>query len=391
MSFPLILTILALDRKRKPAHRSTITCSLSHGISAAEIMSDTPQSPSKHQAWRCVLGTLAFIFLAQCAIYTWQHLASEKVPAIASATFANGFKVEIIRAELTTKLTHQPSRFIIWSPLTESISFAHSFMLFSTKEVNGSLSEASIEHQTHQRGLYLLLRAFLPDGTAFTSDHFIADEGKNLIKIQRQGTRMTGGQKIPSGHALEQCGLLMEVEDGADGWLPFAGPIFADTKDAHALASRSPFPRTNPTLRIRFQTPGQAPVVASIPNPGYASSFTSWKPETLPVSRESELYRVELSELLCISAPSEKFRFSPSFRHVEKPPLYRDQPVTQVLVEDIQGNAIFYSDGYTLLPGHKLTRIIYTIQPQAGTFPWHPADVIFIGTGMTRPPWLKPG
>lgn len=312
----------------------------------------------------------------------WQSLSTVKQPAIATATFADGFTVEIIRAELTPKLIYKPSRFVSWSLLSEGTTSAHSSLFFTTKEVNGSLSEASVEHQTYQPSLCLLLRAFHPDGTAFTSDHFIADEGKDVIKAQREGTRLTNGQKISCSNNLEQCGLLIESEDGVDGWLPLAGPIFADTQDAHALALRSPFPRTNPTLRLRFRTPGRDPVEASIPNPGYAAIFPSLKPEPLPVRKESTWYRIELTELHRTSPPTEKFSFVPIFRHEEKPPLHLVRPETYTLVEDMQGNPIFHSDGYTLLPGHKLARIFYTIRPEAGTFPWQPAEVLFIGTGV---------
>ena len=133
---------------------------------------------------------------------------------------------------------------------------------------------------------------------------------------------------------------------------------------------------------LRFRTPGRDPVEASIPNPGYAASFPSLEPEPLPARKESTWYRVELTELHRTSLPTEKFSFTPIFRHEEKPPLHLDQPETYLRVEDIQGNAIFYSDGFKLLPGHKLARIFYTIRPRAGTFPWNPAEVIFISTGV---------
>ena len=344
-------------------------------------MSETPPSPTPH-GWWWVLGTLVMISLGLLAVLAWQRLDSIQEPAIASATFANCFKVEIVRAELAPKLIHKPFRFVTWVALSESISYAHSSMLFSTKETNGTLSEASLEHQTRLPCLYLLLRAYRPDGTAFTTDHFIADEGLDLLRVQRKGTRLVGSEQVSGTSALELCQLLVEVEDGAGGWLPFCGPVFADSRDAHALASRSPFPRASPTLRLRFQTPGQSPVETSIPNPGHRSSFPSLKPVSVPAVKESDRYRVELTHLNRIESPSPRLSFKPDFRHEAKPLLYLEHPADDIRVEDMQGNPIFYSAGYTLLPDHKLARILYTLRPQAETFPWNAADVTFIASGF---------
>jgi hypothetical protein len=322
------------------------------------------------------------IALGLLAVVAWQRLDSIKEPAITSATFADGFKVEIVRAELTPKLTHKPFRLLIWAAMSEGVGYARSSHLFSTKETNGRLFEASLEHQSRLPCLSLLLRAYRPDGTAFTSDHFIANEGLDLLRVERKGTRLVGCEQVSANSALEACQLLVEVEDGAGGWLPFCGPVFADARDAHALALRSPFPRTSPTLRLRFQTPGQPPVEASIPNPGYRSSFPSLKPESVPAVRESDRYRVELTQLRRNTAPATALNFTPTFRIESKPPLHLDHPATEIRVEDMQGNPIFYSAGYTLLPGQKLARLHYTLRPQAETFPWNAADVTFIASGF---------
>lgn len=212
--------------------------------------------------------------------------------------------------------------------------------------------------------------------------HFIADEGLDLLRVQRKGTRLVGSEQVSGTSALELCQLLVEVEDGAGGWLPFCGPVFADSRDAHALASRSPFPRASPTLRLRFQTPGQSPVETSIPNPGHRSSFPSLKPVSVPAVKESDRYRVELTHLNRIESPSPRLSFKPDFRHEAKPLLYLEHPADDIRVEDMQGNPIFYSAGYTLLPDHKLARILYTLRPQAETFPWNAADVTFIASGF---------
>lgn len=344
-------------------------------------MSETPPSPPAH-GWWWVLGTLVIIALGLLAVVAWQRLDSIKEPAIASATFADGFKVEIVRAELTPKLTHKPFRLFTWAAMSEGVSYARSSLLFSTKETNGRLSEASFEHQSRLPCLSLLLRAYRPDGTAFTSDHFIADEGLDLLRVKRKGTRLIGCEEASRTSALGLCQLLVEVEDGAGGWLPFCGPVFADTRDAHALALRSPFPRTSPTLRLRFQTPGQSPVETSIPNAGYRSSFPSLEPVSIPAVKESDRFRVELTKLSRNASHSTALNFSPTFKIESKPPLHLDQPATDIRVEDMQGNPIFYSNGYTLLPGHKLARLHYTLRPQAGTFPWNAADVTFIASGF---------
>jgi hypothetical protein len=322
------------------------------------------------------------IALGLLAVLAWQSLDSIKEPAIASATFAEGFKVEIVRAELTSKLIHKPFRFVTWTAMSEGIRYARSSLFFSTKETNGRLSEASFEHQSRLPCLSLLLRAYRPDGTAFTSDHFIADEGLDLLRVKRKGTRLIGYEEASGTSALGLCQLLVEVEDGAGGWLPFCGPVFADTRDAHALALRSPFPRTSPTLRLRFQNPGQSPVETSIPNPGYRSSFPSLEPESLPAVRESDRFRLELTQLRRNASHSAALNFTPIFKIGSKPPLHLDKPATDIRVEDMQGNPIFYSNGYTLLPGHKLVRLHYTLRPQAGTFPWNAADVTFIASGL---------
>lgn len=344
-------------------------------------MSETPSSPPINGWWR-VLGTLVMIALGLFAVLTWQRLDFNREPAIASATFADGFEVEIVRAELTPKLIHKPFSVFPWVAMSESISHSHSSMLFSTRETNGSLSEASLGHQTHLPCLCLVLRATFPDGKAFTSDHFIANEGLELLRVKRKGTRLIGCEKVSGASALEACRLLVEVEDGAGGWLPFCGPVFADTRDGHALASRSPFPRTSPTLRLRFQIPGQSPVEASIPNPGYGSSFPSLEPVTVPAVRESDRYRVELTHLRRNASTSVGLSFTPFFRHEAKPPLYLEHPMTDIRVKDMEGNPIFYSKGYTLLPGHHLARLLYTLRPKVGTFPWDAADVTFIASGF---------
>jgi hypothetical protein len=148
-----------------------------------------------------VLGTLVMISLGLLAVLAWQRLDSIQEPAIASATFANGFKVEIVRAELAPKLIHKPFRFVTWVALSESISYAHSSMLFSTKETNGTLSEASLEHQTRLPCLYLLLRAYRPDGTAFTTDHFISSR-------MRDWTCSGCREKEPASSAANRCQAL---------------------------------------------------------------------------------------------------------------------------------------------------------------------------------------
>ncbi len=91
---------------------------------------------------------------------------------------------------------------------------------------------------------------------------------------------------------------------------------------------------------------------------------------------------MELTQLSRNAPHSTTLNFTPTFKIESKPPLHLDHPATEVRVEDMQGNPIFYSHGYTLLPGQKLARLHYTLRPQAETFPWNAAEVTFIASGF---------
>jgi len=332
--------------------------------------------------------TLAVALIAGLGLI-WQRATARlaKEPAMATAVFADGFRVEIIRCLLVPKLEHRLKVPFRLFKTGSGMSWAHGGMHLATREEGGQLVQASIEHQTKRPCLMVLLRASWPDGTAYTSETFVMDEGQQMLQIERDGTRAVGLGTAPAGpgSVLDACGLLMDVEDGLGGWLSVAGPVFADTKDAHALAFCPGFPRTSPSLRLRFQRPGQAPVEVQVPNPGHRPTLAVLKPEPLPIVRDSSRYRVELQRLkLMKGAPPGRLVFQPEFKVEAKGAWNTLQLVTDTLVDDAQGNSVLYSSayiGHILLPGQRVVYLRHVLKPSAETYPWLASDGTFIAEG----------
>jgi hypothetical protein len=324
---------------------------------------------------------IAFIGSITLLVLIFQKRSAALESAIASGCFPDGFRIEVVKAELTAEVRHRPRRLLPFSVVSEGISSAAAQMIFTTREENGSLSEARLAHQSQCIGLGLVLRAFSPDGKAFTSDHFVADEGKQLLRTRRKGTRSIGYDAVPSHDFPKSCGLLIEVEDGAGGWLPLMGPVFADTEDAHALAFRSSFPRSSAALRLRFLRPGHIPLEATLQNPGFQSTFPKLEPESIPARRASSRLHFDLESLNAKRVAGERFQFHPRYLITKRPPFSEVRYLHDLCVEDAQENRILYSDGYTLLPGHHIARLRYRLSPTPSTYPWQESEVTFIAEG----------
>lgn len=356
-------------------------------------MSEPPASQTSSHGWLkvglVVLG-IALVFGA-ALIWQWYKGSQLQEPALATATFADGFRVEVVRCELTPRLTHRSEDKSLFSFLpvksSRGRSFVHHAVVFSNEQEGKRMTTASIEHQSKQPCLMVLLRGSWPNGKSYTSDTFVMDEGRDLTLTQRDGTCSTGLRQAPPSpvSALEACGLLMEAEDGQGGWLSVSGPLFADTRDAHALGLCAGFPRASPTLRLRFLRPGQTLVEVQVPNPGFRASFPPLKAEPLPLVRESNRYRVELERLRIIQgAPAGRLVFRPEFKIEAKAGWTKDWLATDLQVEDAQGNLVSFSSshlGHLPIPGQRVVRLRHTLKPSAVTYPWQASEGTFIAEG----------
>ena len=307
---------------------------------------------------------------------------------IASGAFADGFAVEILRAELTPKMSFQsarPAGVFEWAAkVNTGMTYAAGGIDLRMDFTNGAFTSAGLEVQNNSEPLlFVLLRAKNPDGTGLVNHDFLAC-GERYLMERKAGTTKIIDVSHPSDDP-SKMELHLQVEDGAGGWRDLLGPIMPDTEDGRAFAVVDAFPRRKPDLRLRLLHLGQAPIEVTVPNPGYQAAFPILKPQSPPFVHEDEEFRLVSDGLKWQRNPQRRSALDFTVK-VEAPSLPKDCLQARVVLFDETGNRLMWKAGkffgFHPLPGEKNYLVRCSVEREETIYPWRENEVTFLAEGI---------
>lgn len=307
---------------------------------------------------------------------------------IASGAFADGFAVEILRAELTPKMSFKRARtagLFEWvTRTTGGRTLAVGGIDLSVDFTNEAFAGAGFEVQNNSEPLlFVLLRAKNPDGTGLVNHDFLAC-GERYLMERKAGTVKIIDVSHPSDDP-SKMELHLQVEDGAGGWRDLLGPIMPDTEDGRAFAVVDAFPRRKPDLRLRLLHLGQPPIEVTVPNPGYQATFPILKPQSPPFVHEDEEFRLVSDGLKWQRNPQRSSALDFTVK-VEAPSLPKDCLQARVVLFDETGNRLMWNAGkffgFHPLPGEKNYLARCSVEREDTIYPWRENEVTFLAEGI---------
>lgn len=302
------------------------------------------------------------------------------VTPAATATFDDGFRLTVLRAELTEELRFDCT--LPFNPLrrffsrSNSDTYATRYLFVEKTVQDGHLRDAALRMQEKGPSLMLLVYGKESDGRPFSSDLYWA-RGEGFEITRHKGIYQKSERMGSLAKAMLDLPLSLEAEDGNGGWLPFDGPIVVDEKDGRGFAALKAFPRRSPTLKIRANRKGFASVEFTIPTPGYAPAFATAPPESPPITREKGEFKVMLQSVKRSSHNGVR----PDFLLGDTTQM-RQIYSGAFEVQDLSGNVFSYDSsamGYLPLPGEGTLRILYRAQRNPSQYPWKESEVLMFG------------
>jgi hypothetical protein len=354
-------------------------------------MTDPEPQPAKNSAHVLIgLGiVLLFLIIGSVIAFLQLDWKAQPEPILASARFADGLVVEVLRSDLTHKMRIEritgPGLLERLKLLSQSnATHASSRMTLSTEIRNGSFYASEFAFQGNEEpALFLILRGRYNDGSSLKNRHFLSFDG--LQEVQRQAGKQTEFSAI--GQATSQdistLELHLQVEDGAGGWRDLVGPLMPDTKDGRAFAAVDAFPRRSPQLRLKLLHAGESPIEIMLPNPGYKPSFPTLMPQKLPVTYNAGDFQLTCNGLKWNAGKSRlEPYFSTKLQATELPP---DCFKVKTLVFDETGNHHLLHRQplvYLPLPSEKHCRLVCQVERELDLFPWPESEVTIIAEGI---------
>ena len=297
-------------------------------------------------------------------------------------TFPDGFRMEVIRSEVTSSMTHEKTppgagpKLGITS-IQHSIGSTHysgHIKASGSSFKDGDLLSALWGVKADTSALMLLVRASEGNGSAYSGAHCFVDG--ELREVVRDGT-FVRDLRSQAGGSIEKLPLHLQVADGAGGWRDMDGPVIFDSLDGVGVCSSHVFPRRIPDLEFRVLRQGQPSQSFALTNPGYQASFPPLQVTAkTPAVRSNDLFEVKLDRLdVRVNRPGRTFR--PWFDY-KTSVIPRSAVQRTTAVYDATGN--YYPEGFfedritplrcTRQPRHQLRRRPSRPRPSRRTWRW---------------------
>ena len=303
-------------------------------------------------------------------------------------TFPDGFRMEVIRSEVTSSMTHEKTppgagpKLGITS-IQHSIGSTHYSGHIKTSGSgfkDGTLISAMWGVKADTSALMLLVRASEANGSAYSGTHCVVDGERQEVVRDGAYFRRLESRK---GGSIEDMPLHLQVTDGAGGWRDMDGPVIFDSSDGVGVCSSHVFPRRIPDLEFRVLRKGQPSQSFTLTNPGYQAFFPPLQVTSkVPAVQSNDLFEVRLDTLdIRVNRPGRTFR--PWFKH-ENSVLPSSAVQRTTTVYDATGN--YYPEGFledriTPLTGERLFRLTYRLKKNPEFYPWRESDTEIIAEG----------
>ncbi|MES2598319.1 MAG: hypothetical protein V4662_23495 [Verrucomicrobiota bacterium] len=377
------------------------------------------QPTSASREWMAGLALLGFMFVGLLLVAFWLGAQGKALlprdPPIATLELGTA-RVEILKATYGDKAE--------WTAAPYAAPFAKKFMRLGTRRGNSwgisgmklsttfddgrqTAFSASLDryHLTANRtvpALGVLLRLSDALGKPLSSRYFQTQEAHQLIELTLTSAKQSTQRTTLPAEDLAKHGLMVEMEDGAGGWLPMNGPVFFNPEEGLAWALISTFPRILPELKLRFE---YQKVVGTcvIKNPVPVMELPTWTVEKAPtlqtgsfIVRHTKDYDFEVKALGSTKGMAEGW-MNP-YVHLDNKGLRRPEFSIGWSLYDRMGNQLMAQrhgerdDAYRLLPGETQARLEVQVRPSA-YHAWNESEVSFVAEGewadITTIPVLK--
>jgi hypothetical protein len=316
--------------------------------------------------------------------------------ALQTVAFPDGFRVEILRSELASKMIHAKP------PLGEAEkiappSYSHGLdTVFYRAWIerrgagqDGHFQRATWSFSSGTPGLMLLVRTVEGSGAAYPGSVCSMDGDSKYHEWSepvRIGSCIKELDSMPAG-SIEDLPLHFQITDGGDGWRDMDGPVIFDSSEGVGICSVHVFPRRIPELKLRVMRKGWPTQILTLKNPGYQPSAPPFVANAkAPAVRFNELFEVTL-RTLDIRMDGKGKRFRPMLGHKAfiTPSGWRRNSVQSLTAAyDATGNyypAGRFMDRITPLPGEHLFRLTYRLQKSMELYPWRESETEIIAEG----------
>jgi hypothetical protein len=239
--------------------------------------------------------------------------------AIASAEFSNGDRLDVLlhgEGSITDGLTSAPMSF--WkSHSSGSSSSAFADASVKTFTIDSVLS--GIQFSTDNSGNLLLeLRLVDSFGDPLKAERCL----KNGEIMSASGPRTnrpkwTAGAAAtmtqPDADATKWPEFVVQLNDGAGGWITGTGPMVVDSDLEHRCGMMfQGWPRTSDPLVFRALRPGVPPVEFQVPNPAPAGLPAAWTVSPFPRTHKNPDFTLTLKHVHQIQVPDRGRFLAPS-------------------------------------------------------------------------------
>lgn len=303
-------------------------------------------------------------------------------------TFPDGFRMEVIRSEMTSSMMHEKTPSGVgpklgFASIQHSVGSTHYSGHIKTSGrsfKDGELLSAVWGVKADTSALMLLVRASEGDSSAYSGTQCVVDGERQEVERDGAYFRRLESRK---GGSIEELPLRLQVTDGAGDWRDMDGPVIFDSSEGVGVCAAHVFPRRIPELKFRVLRQGQPSQSFALTNPGYQASFPPLQVTSkVPAVQSSDLFEVRLDTLdMRVNRPGRTFR--PWFKcETSVIPSFAVQRTTTVY--DATGN--YYPEGrfmdrITPLPGERLFRFTYRLKKNPEYYPWRESDTEIIAEG----------